>query len=272
VTVARRRTRPAFETLWDAIRDGTAADVRAVIAAAGGIPEEREEYGDPTPLMYAAALGHLDDVQALVEAGADVNELAEHGIGDLPDLPFVDELKETDELLASISALGYAVGYGRDEVAAFLGPLTAANRRRGAEAIAAARRDYLARLSDKARDAFLQKCERKVTGVEAERQALLRDHPKLARWIVPCVGCQRLGYLAKLPVEIDKRGTAAAARRLFRPLSADNFACERCQPKFERARRDGEALMQKRLAELPPHVRVEVVQPKPRKKKPPADT
>ncbi len=269
--MARRRSRPRFETLRDAIREGTAADVRAIIAAAGGIPEEREESGDPTPLMYAAAHGHLDDVQALVGAGSDVNELAEQGIGDLPDLPFLDQLEEDDASRASVSALGCAVGYGRDEVAAYLGPLTAADLRRGAEAIAAARRDYLAGLSDRARASFLRKCEGKVTTAEAERRAFLRDHPKLARWVVPCVGCKRVGYLPKLPNKLDEQGTAARARELFRPLSADNFACERCQPKFEKARRDAEALTQKRLAELPPHVRVEVVQPKPRKKRPPVD-
>ena len=38
----------------------------------------------------AAALGDVDMVRALVEAGADVNETAEHGFGrDLPALPFL---------------------------------------------------------------------------------------------------------------------------------------------------------------------------------------
>lgn len=81
-----------------------------------------------------------------------------------------------------------------------------------------------------------------------------------------------MGYLAKLPAEIDKEGTAAEARRLFRPLSADYLACERCQPKYEKARRVAEALMQKRLAELPAHVKVEIVQPKSRKNRPRTDT
>lgn len=268
--VARRRTGLPFDTLWDAIREGTAADVRALIAATGSIPDEREEAGDPTPLMYAAALGHLDDVQVLVEAGADVNELAESGIGDLPDLPFVDDLEEAEALSASMSALGFAVGYGRDEVAEYLGPRTAADLRRDADAIAVGRREYLARLPDKVRVAFLKKCDRKVTGAEARRQALLRGHPKLARWLLPCVRCQRQGYLSKLPDEIDKQGTAAQVRRLFIPLSAD-FVCERCQPRFDKARRDAESVMQKRLAELPPHVRIEVVQPRSRKKRPPAN-
>jgi hypothetical protein len=260
-----------FDTLWDAIRDGTAADVRALIAA--GIPEEREELGEPTPLMYAAALGHLDDVQALVEAGADVNELSEHGMGgDLPNLPFLDDLMAAGALRASMSALGYAAGYGREPVVAFLKPHTAPDLHNDVEAIVAARRDYLARLSGKARDAFLRRCERQAPAIEDRRRALLRDHPKFARWIVPCVACQRPGYLAKLPEEIDKQGTAAEVRRLFRPLSADTFACQRCQPKFEKVRRDAEALMQKRLANLPPHVKIEVVQPKARKKRPSADT
>lgn len=106
--MARRKAGPRFDSLWDAIGDGTASDVRDLLANAGGGPEEREESGDPTPLMYAAALGRLEMVQALVDAGADVNETAEHGLGgDLPELPFLDALLDSGEVPGVVSALAY---------------------------------------------------------------------------------------------------------------------------------------------------------------------
>lgn len=57
------------QTLFDAVKSGNLADLNAALAGAdvnvageGGIP----------PLMLAASLGHLDQVKALLKAGADV--------------------------------------------------------------------------------------------------------------------------------------------------------------------------------------------------------
>jgi hypothetical protein len=223
--------------------------------------------------MYAAALGRLDTVRALAGAGADVNDLAWHGFGrDLPGLPFLDSLLESGAIKAAgMTALGYAAGYGREGVVEFLGPRTTAELRRDAEAVVRARRDYLGGLDDKARAAFLRKLDRPVSGAPEARRALVAEHPKVSRWIVRCGLCGREGYKPTMPAEIDRQGTAARVRRLFRPLALENYFCERCRGKTGKARRQAEALFQKRLAELPPHVKVEVVQPKPTKRRPAED-
>jgi hypothetical protein len=252
--MARRKGTSRFDTLWEAVRDGTVADVRAILTAADGVPEERDEEGDPTPLMYAAALGRLEIVQALVEAGAEVNVIASPEPGlELPELPFLDPLMERGEIQpAVLCALAYAVGYGRTGVASFLQPYTSGELQRVAAAVGAAREQYLRSLDDKARKAVLRKRDQPESNAATERRALLAEHPKLSRWIVQCPLCPRQGYKPTMPAEIDRQGTAARVRRLFRPLALENYLCERCRDKVAKGQRAIVARAQKRRAGSPP--------------------
>jgi hypothetical protein len=125
-TMPRRKDtpEPKFSTLWEAVFDGTLADVNDFLSR-GGIPEEREEEGDPTPLMRAAELGRLDVVPALVEAGADVDDVASDTL-DWSDLPFLEAVFQSGTF-RGMSALAYAVAYGHPEVADYLACRTSAD-------------------------------------------------------------------------------------------------------------------------------------------------
>ena len=58
----------------------------------------------------------------------------------------------------------------------------------------------------------------------------LRLYPKLRKWIVQCVGCQRVGYRLDLPDRIGVGFAAQNLRRLFRPLSlSSRLLCEQCE-------------------------------------------
>jgi ankyrin repeat protein len=129
--VARKR-RPC-EGLDDAIHNGTAAEVRQLLAA-GADPNGVEEAGDVTPLMSAASRGDLDIVQALVEAGADVNALADDLSGDLDAFPYLEEAFQNAEL-HGMTALVYAVLYGHAEVKAYLSRRTGPELRAQAKAV-----------------------------------------------------------------------------------------------------------------------------------------
>src|SRR5947209_11582958 len=129
--MAKAPRRP--ENLHVAIHDGSVADVRR-LSDAGADPNEAEEAGDVTPLMYAAARGDLDVVKALVEAGADVNALAEDLSGDLDGFDYLDEAFQNAEL-HGLTALVYAVIYGHTEVKAYLAKRTSAGLRSQAKAV-----------------------------------------------------------------------------------------------------------------------------------------
>lgn len=129
--MAKRRRR--FEGLCDAIAIGTAADVRQLLDA-GADPNEIEEVGDVTPLMYAAERGDLDTVRTLVEAGADVNALAEDLSGDLDAFPFLDEAAQFGER-HGMTALLYATLYGHTGVKKYLSRLTSPQLRAQARAV-----------------------------------------------------------------------------------------------------------------------------------------
>jgi uncharacterized protein len=122
-----------FDGLCHAIREGTAEDVRQLLVA-GSDPNEIEEAGDVTPLMYAAAGGDLEIVKALVEGGAEVNALAEDLSGDLDEFEFLDEAFQDAEL-HGLTALIYSVLYGHSDVKKYLAPLTNAELRSQAKAI-----------------------------------------------------------------------------------------------------------------------------------------
>src|SRR5579884_1618531 len=113
---------PRFEGLYDAIQNGTADDVRELLAA-GADPNEVEEAGDVTPLMAAAARGALEIVRALAEAGADVNALAEDTSGDLDEFDYLEEAYRQTEL-HGMTALLYAVVYRHADVKKYLSRLT----------------------------------------------------------------------------------------------------------------------------------------------------
>jgi hypothetical protein len=106
----------------------------------------------------------------------------------------------------------------------------------------AARDAYLAGLDEKARARWLRKLEAPVSGAAAARRALVQEYSAVARWLVRCALCGREGYKPSMPQEIDRRGTAAQVRRLFRPLSVVNYVCDRCQARVDKATAKAEAL------------------------------
>ncbi len=58
--------------LFEAIRNGTSAEVRAALAMPGVNAAAKDETGTPA-LVVAAVFNSLDTMKALIEAGADVN-------------------------------------------------------------------------------------------------------------------------------------------------------------------------------------------------------
>src|SRR5262249_5204768 len=132
--MAKRDSDPRqFEGLYHAIQAGVATDVRQLLAA-GADPNEIEEADDPTPLMYAAARGDLEMVEALVDAGAEVNALAEDMSGDLDEFEYLDEAFQYAEL-HGLTALIYAIVYEHADVKAYLFRLTNPELRAQAEAV-----------------------------------------------------------------------------------------------------------------------------------------
>lgn len=129
-----------FEGLFDAIENGTAEDVRSLLAG-GADPNEVEEAGDVTPLMAAAARGDLEMVKALVEGGADVNALAEDQSGDLDEFEFLEEAYQQAEL-HGMSALLYAILYGHAEVKKYLAKRTDPALQAQAKAVERRARQY----------------------------------------------------------------------------------------------------------------------------------
>jgi ankyrin repeat protein len=127
------KTKRRFEGLFDAIGNGTAEDVRQLLAG-GADADEIEEAGDVTPLMAAATRGDLEIVKVLVEAGADVNALAEDLSDDLDEFEFLDEAFQEGEL-HGMTALLYAVLYGHTEVKKYLSKATSPGLRAQAKAV-----------------------------------------------------------------------------------------------------------------------------------------
>jgi hypothetical protein len=167
------------------------------------------------------------------------------------------------------SAPVYAAAYGRREVYDRLAPLATAEVIAQAEIVWRERQAYLDELDDDARRELLRSHSRQVRKppAKAEREALLAEHPKLKRWIVQCIGCQRQGYKPTMPEEIDRQGTAAEVRRLFQPLELTDYLCQRCSQKAEKATRAAEAKVRQAMASLPPHVKIRETARKPRKKR-----
>jgi ankyrin repeat protein len=128
------RGAPRYDSLIHAIREGTADDVRRFLAA-GADPNEVDEVGDVTPLTYAAERGDLGVVRALVEAGADVDALAEDFSGDSDRFECLDAAFQNGEL-DGLTALVYATLHGHAEVVRYLAGRTAARLRSQAEGLA----------------------------------------------------------------------------------------------------------------------------------------
>src|SRR5262245_56768432 len=126
----RRRIKRRFEDLTHAVLEGSAEDVRGVIAE-GTDPDDRDWVNDPTPLMAAAARGRLDVVEALVTSGADVNALAEDLSGELDQFPFLDDFF-ANARLTGLTALAYATLYGHEQVCDYLAPRTSSHLRQEA--------------------------------------------------------------------------------------------------------------------------------------------
>jgi ankyrin repeat protein len=122
-----------FKSLYDAVQNGAPTDVRQLLAA-GEKPNEAEEAGDVTALMYAAQRGDLEIVKALVEGGADVNAVAEDLSGDLDEFEYLDEAFQAAEL-HGMTALVYAIVYGHTKVKTYLFKLTNPKLQKQAKAV-----------------------------------------------------------------------------------------------------------------------------------------
>lgn len=264
----KRKTQRALDSIWDAVVRGNAAAVRQLIDA-GSDPDEHEDVDDPTPLMYAAASGQMEIVELLVSAGAEVDAPVEFDGIDLPadcmpdDQPadsFLDELTSFNATgWLGWSAPVYAAVYGRSQVLEFLLQRATTAVQQQAQAVFAARQASEA--------GPLRPKPARTSGAAAARAALLSERPKLSRWVVQCILCGKQGYDPKMPAEIDREGTARTARRLFAPLVLRDYFCQRCLDKVEKGRRAAQALLQQQMASLPPHVKVQVVQPRAKKKR-----
>jgi hypothetical protein len=237
--MAKRRTRQRFENLTHAVREGSAADVRVMIAG-GTDPDDREEPEEPTPLMVAAATGRLDMVEVLVAAGADVNAIVDDQSGELNQFPFLDELFALGRL-SGMTPLAYAMLHGQKDVCDYLASRTAAALRSEAEAI---RQAKAARPSARPRPHGAP--EKPKSASQATRDELLSGSAAARRWVWNCPLCGRQGYKPTLPEEIDRKGTAGQLRRLFRPLplSKDRI-CERCTQRVAAAMRRRDERRQK---------------------------
>ncbi len=236
--MAARRAERRFESVTHATLEGSADDVRALIAG-GAHPDEREEADEPTPLMAAAARGRLDVAEVLVGAGADVNAEVEDPCGELDQFPFLDDLFGNARLTA-LTALALAALYGQEQVYDYLAPRTAPHLRQEAEAVRQARAEH----PGPAPRPYLTPDEPKSAG-KADRDALLASRAAARKWVVRCALCQKQGYKPAMPDEIDRRGTAARVRRLFGPLTLENYLCQRCRDKAARGRLKMEAQRQK---------------------------
>ncbi len=257
--MAQRRRDRRFHDLAEAVLNGTADDVRRLLAD-GTHPDDREEANDPTPLMVAAARGRLDVVELMVSAGADVSALAEDLYGELDQFPFLDDLFAVARLTA-LTALAYAALYGHEAVYHYLAPRTAPRLRQEAEALRRARTEHPA----VAARPYLAP-EKPRSARQAAREELLASSAAARRWVVPCGLCHKQGYRPTMPAEIDRRGTAARVRRLFPPLAPEGYLCQRCRdrvakatqkieaehqkPRRVKARQEAEARWQARQAEL----------------------
>jgi ankyrin repeat protein len=209
--------------------------------ANGTHPDDREEPDEPTPLMAAAASGRLDVVEVLVEAGADVNAIVDDQSGELDQFPFLERFFAFGGL-SGITPLVYAVLYGQEDVCAYLAPRTATNLRSEAQAVrqaktaqpSAAPRSYGAPQKPK-------------SASQAARDELLAGSAAARRWVWDCPLCGRQGYKPTLPDQIDRKGTAAQLRRLFKPLPLGNDRiCEGCRNRAAAAMRRREARRQNR--------------------------
>jgi ankyrin repeat protein len=119
------------DVFHDAVRRGSVECVKVLLGLLGDDwANEPDECGS-TPLMYAAE-GDLVLVQLLVEAGADPNGLAE-------------DFVEVDEDCRFRSALFWAALAGRQDVVAYLAPLTRPDLRRRVPELIRQRREQEAR-------------------------------------------------------------------------------------------------------------------------------
>jgi hypothetical protein len=256
--MAPRRQKRKFDGLTDAVANGTADDVRRMIAD-GTHPDDREEADDPTPLMMAAAWGRLEAVEALVDSRADVDALAEDLTGELDQFPFLDDFC-AEGRLSGLTALAYAALYGSDQVYEYLTMRTKPGLRAEAEALRRAR----------AESGFVPRPygapKKPKSARQGEREELLAASAAARRWVIQCPLCNKQGYKPAMPDEIDKRGTAARIRQLFSPLPTNDSLCENCtnktavamqkiverqrSPKVVKARQEAEARWQKRLEEM----------------------
>jgi hypothetical protein len=257
--MAQRRSKRRFDNLTHAALEGSAEDVRGMIAD-GTHPDDREEADEPTPLMAAAARGRLDVAEMLVSAGADVNALAEDLSGELHQFPFLDDFFANARLTA-LTALAYAALYGQEQVYHYLAPRTAPRLRQEAEALRRARAEY----PGLAPRPYLAP-KKPESARQADREELLASSAAARRWVVQCGLCQKRGYKPAMPDEIDRRGTAARVRKLFPPLALKDFFCQQCRdrvakarqriqaerqkPRAVKARQEAEARWQKRRAEM----------------------
>jgi hypothetical protein len=255
----QRRSKRRFEDLAHAVLEGSAEDVRGMIAD-GTHADDREEENDPTPLMIAAARGRLDVVELLVGAGADVNAEAEDSSGELDQFPFLDDLF-ADGRLTALTTLAYAALYGQEQVYDYLASRTAPRLRQEAEALRQARAEHPALVPRP----YLEP-EKPKSARQADRKKLLASSAAARKWVVQCVLCQKQGYKPAMPEEIDRRGTAALVRKLFQPLALEAYFCPECRgrvakgmqkieaerqkPKVVKARQEAEARWQKRRAQM----------------------
>jgi hypothetical protein len=245
--MAKRQTRKQFDNLFHAALEGAVEDVRHLLAD-GTHPDDRNEWEDPSPLMAAAARGRLDVVEVLVNAGADVNAEADDQSGELDQFPYLDGLLEAGRLTA-ITALAYAALYGQEQIYQFLAPRTAPHLRGEAAAILRARAEH----PDFVPRPYLAP-EKPKSASQAAREELLAHSGAARRWVVQCGLCHKQGYKPSMPAEIDRRGTAARVRRLFRPLALENYLCPRCGDRIAKAHQKmAEAQARRRLANQLPH-------------------
>jgi hypothetical protein len=226
--MAQRRRHPQSYDLAEAVLGGTVDDVRRLLGD-GRPPDDREEANDPTPLMMAAARGRLEVVKVLVNAGADVNALAEDPYGELDPFPFLDDFFAAARVTA-LTALAYAALYGHEHVYHYLSPRTAPRLRQEAEALRQARAEH----PTVVRRPYLAPKKPK-SARQAAREELLASSAAARRWVVQCALCQKQGYKPAMPAEIDRRGTAARVRKLFRPLALEDYQCQRCRDRAARA-------------------------------------